>query len=286
MKLIKEQREGDHESIFNSLNKLKSWLSRNDGLGLQSIIDNILDEIKTNIGEDDIERYIMGVNILKDNGKINDYTYNRFLESLPSKRLVYIDGKWHPVNKLNTNFSDLAKLLTDLLFLSKNNGRPAATEIINTISNSKDEDEVKEVLLKYKDNLSGLFSQYLSSPNELLDYTTNIRRNSEWGEKIENEVADTIGSIPGYELLYQGGDGDFIDMIFSTDLIFKSSRGEVKTIQVKSSEGQGESFKKDVSKGRHKAVDILIYPQKDVFVIYSVKDNDTKTIKRKKQPFS
>jgi hypothetical protein len=286
MKVIKEQIEGDHESIFESLNQLKSWLSRNDGLGLQSIIDNILDEIKTNIGEDDIEKYIMGANILKDNGKIKDYTYNRFLESLPAKRLVYIDGEWHPVNKLNTNFSDLAKLLTDLLFLSKNNGRPAATEIINTISNSKDEDEVKEVLLKYKDNLSGLFSQYLSSPNELLDYTTNIRRNSEWGEKIENEVADTIGSIPGYELLYQGGDGDFIDMIFSTDLIFKSSRGEVKTIQVKSSEGQGESFKKDVSKGKHKAVDILIYPNKDEFIIYSIKDGDTKTIKRKKQPFS
>ena len=59
MKVIKEQIEGDHKSIFESLNQLKSWLSRNDGLGLQSIIDNILDEIKTNIGEDDIEKYIM-----------------------------------------------------------------------------------------------------------------------------------------------------------------------------------------------------------------------------------
>jgi len=282
MKLIKEQIEGDPESIFNELNKLKSWLSRSDGLGLQSIIDNILENIKTNIGENDIKKYIMGADILKDNGKINDYTYNNFVKSLPNKRLVYIDDEWHPVNKLNTNFSDLAKLLTDFLFLSKNNGRPAATEIINTISNTENEDEIKQVLLKYKDNLSGLFKQYLKSPNELLDYTSNVRRNSEWGEKIENEVANTIGSIPGYELLYQGGDGDFIDMIFSTDLIFKSSRGEVKTIQVKSSEGQGESFKKDVSKGKHKAVDLLIYPIKDVFVIYSTKDGDTKTIKRKR----
>lgn len=282
MKLIKEQIEGDPESIFNELNKLKSWLSKSDGLGLQSIIDNILDEIKTNIGENDIKKYIMGADILKDNGKINDYTYNNFVKSLPNKRLVYIDDEWHPVNKLNTNFSDLAKLLTDFLFLSKNNGRPAATEIINTISNTENEDEIKQVLLKYKDNLSGLFKQYLKSPNELLDYTSNVRRNSEWGEKIENEVANTIGSIPGYELLYQGGDGDFIDMVFSTDLIFKSSRGEVKTIQVKSSEGQGEAFKNDVKKGKHKAVDLLIYPIKDVFVIYSTKDGDTKTIKRKR----
>ena len=74
MKLIKEQIEGDPELIFNELNKLKSWLSRSDGLGLQSIIDNILENIKTNIGENDIKKYIMGADILKDKGKIKDYT--------------------------------------------------------------------------------------------------------------------------------------------------------------------------------------------------------------------
>ena len=128
--------------------------------------------------------------------------------------------------------------------------------------------------------MGGLFSQYIKSPEELLGYTDNIKRNSEWGERIENEVVNKLLSIPGYESLYQGGDGDFVDMVFSTDLIFKSPKGVIKTIQVKSSEGQANAFINDVSQGRHSAVDILIYPVRDEFKIYSVKDRQIKSIKR------
>ncbi len=277
---IKEQLSSDPDKVFNTLNGLKSWLSRSNGLGLQSVVEDILETIKTNVSDEEIEKYTIGANLLKDNGKISEATYNRFINDLPNKTLVYIDQKWHPVNKLNTNYSDLAKLLTDLLFKSKNNGRPAATEIIKTIEETNDENEVKNVLLKYKSNMGGLFSQYIESPEELLSYTDNIKRNSEWGERIENEVVNILLSIPGYELLYQGGDGDFVDMVFSTDLIFKSPRNEVKTIQVKSSEAQANAFIKDVSEGRHKSVDILMYPVRDEFKIYSVRDGETKSIKR------
>jgi hypothetical protein len=279
-KIIKEQSPDNSSDVFNKINNLKSWLSRSNGLGLQSVIGSMIESLKTNISDEEIQKYTTGADLLKSTGKISDSAYNRFLDDLPNKNLVYVDGKWHPVNKLNTNYSDLAKLLTDLLFKSKNNGRPAATEIIDTIENTNDENEVKNILLKYKDNMGGLFSQYIKSPEELLGYTDNIKRNSEWGERIENEVVNILLSIPGYELLYQGGDGDFVDMVFSTDLIFKSPRNEVKTIQVKSSEAQANAFIKDVSEGRHKAVDILMYPVRDEFKIYSVKDGETKSIKR------
>ena len=279
-KIIKEQSPDNSSDVFNKINNLKSWLSRSNGLGLQSVIGSMIESLKTNISDEEIQKYTTGADLLKSTGKISDSAYNRFLDDLPNKNLVYVDGKWHPVNKLNTNYSDLAKLLTDLLFKSKNNGRPAATEIIDTIENTNDENEVKNILLKYKDNMGGLFSQYIKSPDELLGYTDNIKRNSEWGERIENEVVNILLSIPGYELLYQGGDGDFVDMVFSTDLIFKSPRNEVKTIQVKSSEGQANAFIKDVSEGRHKAVDILMYPVRDEFKIYSVKDGEIKSIKR------
>jgi hypothetical protein len=279
-KIIKEQSPDNSSDVFNKINNLKSWLSRSNGLGLQSVIGSMIESLKTNISNEEIQKYTTGADLLKSTGKISDSAYNRFIDDLPNKNLVYVDGKWHPVNKLNTNYSDLAKLLTDLLFKSKNNGRPAATEIIDTIENTNDENEVKNILLKYKDNMGGLFSQYIKSPDELLGYTDNIKRNSEWGERIENEVVNILLSIPGYELLYQGGDGDFVDMVFSTDLIFKSPRNEVKTIQVKSSEGQANAFIKDVSEGRHKAVDILMYPVRDEFKIYSVKDGETKSIKR------
>lgn len=277
---INEQVSDNPDKVFNKINNLKSWLSRSSGLGLQSVIGDMLESLKSNVNDEEIQKYTMGADLLRSTGKISDSTYNKFIEDLPNKNLVYIDNKWHPVNKLNTNYSDLAKLLTDLLYKSKNNGRPAATEIINTINSTDDEDEIKDALSKYKSVMGGLFSQYIESPEELLGYTDNIRKNSEFGERIENEVANKLLSITGYELLYQGGDGDFVDMVFSTDLIFKSPRNEVKTIQVKSSEGQARAFIKDVSEGRHKAVDILIYPVKDEFKIYSVKDKQTKSIKR------
>lgn len=277
---INEQSSDNPTKIFNKLNSLKSWLSRSNGLGLQSVIGDILEGIKTNVSDEEIQKYTEGADILRSTGKISDSAYNRFINDLPNKNLVYVDGKWHPVNKLNTNYTDLAKLLTDLLYKSKNNGRPASTEIIDTINNTDNENEIKDVLLKYKSVMGGLFSQYIESPEELLDYTDNIRKNSEWGERIENEVADKLLSIHGYELLYQGGDGDFVDMVFSTDLIFRSPRNEIKTIQVKSSDAQAKAFIKDVSDGRHSAVDILIYPVKDEFKIYSTKDGETRTIKR------
>lgn len=277
---IKEQVSDNPNKVFDKINNLKSWLSRSNGLGLQSIVGDILESIKTNVSDEEIQKYTKGADLLRSTGKISDSAYNKFIDDLPNKNLVYIDGKWHPVNKLNTNYSDLAKLLTDLLYKSKNNGRPAATEIINVINSTDDENEIKKVFLKYKPNMGGLFSQYIQSPEELLGYTDNIKRNSEWGERIENEVANKMLSIPGYELLYQGGDGDFVDMVFSTDLIFKSPRNEVKTIQVKSSEAQAKAFIKDVSEGRHSSVDILIYPVRDEFKIYSVRDGETKSIKR------
>ena len=143
--ILKEQLSSDPDKVFNTLNSLKSWLSRSNGLGLQSVVEDILETIKTNVSDEEIEKYTIGVNLLKDNGKISESTYNRFINDLPNKTLVYIDQKWHPVNKLNTNYSDLAKLLTDLLFKSKNNGRPAATEIIKTIEETNDENEVKNV---------------------------------------------------------------------------------------------------------------------------------------------
>lgn len=277
---INEQSSDNPDKIFNKLNRLKSWLSRSNGLGLQSVVGDILEGLKTNVSDEEIQKYTEGADLLRSTGKISDSAYNRFINDLPNKNLVYVDGKWHPVNKLNTNYTDLAKLLTDLLFKSKNSGKPAAIEIIDTINNTEDENEIKNVLLMYKTIMSGFFRKYISSPEELLDYTDNIRKNSEWGERIENEVANKLLSIPGYELLYQGGDGDFVDMVFSTDLIFRSPRNEVKTIQVKSSETQAKAFIKDVSDGRHSAVDILIYPVKDEFKIYSTKDGEIRTIKR------
>jgi hypothetical protein len=263
--------------IANKINRLRNWLLEDSGLGLKGKINNILNDIKTNIGEDEIKKYTYGANLLRLNGNISDMEYRRFIDTLPKKRLVYILGKWHPVNKLNTNYSDVSQILNDLLFKSKNENDLTSIEIIDVIRNTENIRDIENILYSNRDHIEGLFDRYISTPNQLLGYTKNIKNNSEWGEKIENEVVKILLSIPGYELLYKGGDGDFIDMIFSVDLIFKSPKNQTKTIQVKSSEGEAKRF---IDKGKNGAVNLLIYPVGQHFEIYSFESETTRTINR------
>ena len=225
-----------------------------------------------------MEKYTRGVDLLRDNGKISDRVRENFINNLSSRKLVYVDGKWHPVNKLNTNYSDIAELLTDLLFESlDDNQYEFPKEIIEFIVNTNDESKIKDILSKYKQDIPNLFESYLKTPEKLLTYTKNIIRNSDYGAKMEDDVLDKLKGM-GYTEEYKGGDGDFIDMIFSTDLIVKTPKGEIKTIQVKSTESQGIKFIQDQKNGKHGAVDILIYPYKGKFRVHILKNNLVKDI--------
>jgi hypothetical protein len=259
-------------SLFNKLNKLRYWLHQSNGLNLRRIIDTTLDTIKTNIKDDEIDNNILGAQYLLDNEKISRSSFDSFIKELPNMKLVYDDGMWHPVNKLNTNYSDLAELLSSILIKAKDQGSLAASNIVEVIDGTNDENTIKGILLKYKNNLHILFEKYLDGPNELLQFTKNIKVNSAFGEKMENDVVAAFEKI-GYKLLYQGGDGNFVDMKFSVDIIMETPKGNVKTIQVKSSQNQVEKFLNDYNKGIHKAVDFLVYPEKDVFAIYVLKNN-------------
>lgn len=266
------------KDVLSKLNNLKYWLYDSNGLGLQKIIEDNLTDIKSGISQEDMDKYTRGVDLLRDNGKISDRVRENFINNLSSRKLVYVDGKWHPVNKLNTNYSDIAELLTDLLFESlDDNQYEFPKEIIEFIVNTNNESEIKNILSKYKQDIPKLFESYLKTPEKLLTYTKNIIRNSAYGAKMEDDVLDKLKSM-GYTEEYKGGDGDFIDMIFSTDLIVKTPRGEIKTIQVKSTESQGIKFIQDQKNGKHGAVDILIYPYKGKFRVHILKNNLVKDI--------
>jgi hypothetical protein len=266
------------KDVLSKLNNLKYWLYDSNGLGLQKIIEDNLSDIKSGISQEDMEKYTRGVDLLRDNGKISDRVRENFINNLSSRKLVYVDGKWHPVNKLNTNYSDIAELLTDLLFESlDDNQYEFPKEIIEFIVNTNDESKIKDILSKYKQDIPNLFESYLKTPEKLLTYTKNIIRNSDYGAKMEDDVLDKLKGM-GYTEEYKGGDGDFIDMIFSTDLIVKTPKGEIKTIQVKSTESQGIKFIQDQKNGKHGAVDILIYPYKGKFRVHILKNNLVKDI--------
>jgi hypothetical protein len=274
--------------VAQELNRLKEWIYYSSGLGLEDTINDLLNPLKSNIGEDEINKYKEGVDILFDNNKITKGRYDDFLKDLPSKKLVYDeDGEWHPVNKLNTNYTDLSVLLTDLLFRSYEKGGKAAQRILETIKDTRNLDEIKETLILFKHRLSKeLFEKYLESPEELLNYVGNSIKKSEKGEEMENKVKHKLLSLkPDSDfpkLLYQGGNGDFIDMGFSVDLIIQFDDDVVKTIQVKSNEGQVIKFVNN--KKKSSAVDLAIWSgtdenNNDIYKVKVIKTGETKIIK-------
>jgi hypothetical protein len=159
-------------SVYNKLNSLGSWLEDEKGLNLKKVIGDILSGITFNIQQKDIEDNIKGANTLESYNKISEYPDKFFVKYIYNRKLVYVDdegnldpnGKWHYVNKLNTNYSDLADLLSTYLEKAKNLGSRASIQIYDTISNTTDTETMKKVLLKYKgDFKEQLFEKYLES---------------------------------------------------------------------------------------------------------------------------
>lgn len=274
--------ENKRLEIERRLNSFKYWLYENKGLGIEKIIDKILDPLKINIRQEEINKHIFGINLLKNNGNISEIQYNNFIKNLPNKKLVYTNnnreidsnGVWDYVNKLNTNYSDIADILTELLIRSYPEGD--FVDFVGTLLSKDSDEESKNILLKHKHKIPQLFTTYLTSPMELLNFTKNAVINSDYGEKLENNIIKKL-KTKGAELLYQGGNGDFIDMLLSVDFIIKTKKG-ISTIQSKSNESQLNKFIIDYNNGKHKAVDLVIYLKNSKYVIFMVKDNITKEI--------
>ena len=273
-KLIDERLLPTPKQVEKVLNKLGEWIWDSKGLGMEKTIDDILDPRKTEIGQLEIDNNIKGAKILLDNGKISQSSYNYFVRYISSKKLVYDEnGDWMQVNKLNSNYSDLSKLLTDFLFDSASQGGLSSKQILNLIKNTSNPEEIKDMLISHKNRLlSKIKEKYSGSPEKLFDYVDNSIKNSEYGEMVENNVVERFSSKPYFDqLLYQGGNGNFVDMIFSVDLIVKFKNGAVYTIQVKSNEGQVKKFISNTKK--NKAVDLVVWPgDGGTFKVKKVKD--------------
>ena len=132
-------------------------------------------------------------------------------------------GNWHPVNKLNTNSFDQAELLYDLF---------NSMGIYEEIGSIQGENDIKNWLVNFK-NTNDLYTLIKENLN-FKEYTRWNRKNSISGEVAENKVREVLES-KGCKVLYQGGDGDVIDMIYGVDLIV-SKNDKIYTVQIKTRE--------------------------------------------------
>lgn len=202
---------------------LKSWISKSWGLNLREIIDNKIDDLKTETPDELRQKFIAGAKLLQDNGKITEEEKNDFINTVMKNRLVYLNGVWQPLNKLNTNYYDLGELLTDLIYKG---GKPSQDLIQQII------EDPKKGLTKLKPQIEDLLERYFKNPEVFNDYTKVTVETSRTGEEAENKVKNELEKL-GFKEEYSGGNGDLIDMVFGTDLIMSSPQHGFKTIQVK-----------------------------------------------------
>jgi hypothetical protein len=214
-----------YKNLCLDLASMGAFLHRD--LGLKDIINSklrLMGEIR-----DLNQQYQKPLSILYNKPRFDEIekiSGEYYVEHLKNKVVLFDElGQWHHVNKLNTNYSDLAELLTELFIRSGN-----IKDMVN-----KNSLGLRKHLLSQKENLKSLMDEHFQL-EEYKEFVRNTKTLSERGERAENEVKLILEKI-GFKTLYQGGHGDFIDMIFGIDLIMDYN-GKIFTIQVKNSESQ------------------------------------------------
>jgi len=206
--------------------------------------------------------------ILLKYGIISYSEHNSFGKKLLTRslNLVYDDeGNWDIINKLNTNYTALARIITDILMenLSKPNTSEKFQNFINDILHSE---TLKEKNIGYK--LKKLLKWYFTPKRLglLKNYTHMISDTSSSGDNSEHHISNFLES-KGYEILDIPGEGNFVDMMYSIDMIVKTPKGNVVTIQIKTSEFQLNNFIQDKlnnpSSKKYRYVDIILIPYKN-----------------------
>jgi|694.fasta_scaffold45116_3 uncharacterized protein (DUF1330 family) len=258
----------DENELCHKIGSLKTFLYDDSGLGLKNIINSKLNQMMEL--KDVNQKYQGPLKLLYDTKKYNQsggydyisedggYYENKVLKSV--NRVFDSKGKFDYINKLNTNYADLAELLTELL------KRGNMVQKLNT----KDVLGVKNYLSSIKDKLEKVLDKYIDI-SEYRSFVRNTTFRSQIGEQAENDVRDILEKH-GMKTLYQGGDGDFIDMLFGTDLIM-SDGGKTTTIQVKTKENQAKS---DLSSWKYKKVDFLVAPTDNGIIMFDHKGGKTK----------
>jgi len=228
---------GNSLEVCKSFNSLQSWISSYKGLDLRKDIESYLNDLYTNIPQEDLDKFMKGVEFIKQTGKYSDAEIEKNVDRIKNSKLIYIDGQWHYVNKLNTNYSDSSELLTTII---EKMGK--MDEVYNWLIKDPNPERVKNFLLKsIKPNISKFLNTFFKDKLEILKFTRNTQYNTEIGEAAESKI-ESILEKNGFNILYRGGNGDLVDMIFGADIIAERFDKGIVLIQVKSSGPKWETL--------------------------------------------
>ena len=257
--------QGDPKGVCEKIHSLGPWLKDIRGLNMHKLIDTLLkDEM---VCEDLNDDYQDALEILYNTGKFKDIKViegRYYTNKLKECSLVKDEkGHWHYVNKLNTNWSDLSELLTTLFIkggMIEEMTTKNVTEVKNYLEGLR-QNNLKDIK---KSNLYRLFKKYFDQ-EEYKDFTHNTKKNTAIGDRVEDLARELLES-KGFKLIYNGRNGNFIDMKYGIDLIMELD-GEVFLIQVKS---KAAAAKKAMDYDTYKHIDIFVgeSPDKNGVILY------------------
>lgn len=136
------------------------------------------------------------------------------------------DGNWSRINKLNTNYSDIAVLVIDIFTKEGKN----LCKILNNLEKG-DTSDLTSLATAIKNNSEKYFEDYLK-PNDA-KYTANNKKTTDNGDKAEEEVIKFLRDTHKWTLIYQSVEGSSIDTKLGIDIIMESDKGIIAKIQVK-----------------------------------------------------
>jgi len=221
------------DDFYQAIKPLKSWLFKE--LGMREVIEKMTIPHWQPATEKQIRKFNRGIRLIKKTSMPKDLI-ERNIERSKTFKMIYDEkGKWHPVNKLKTNYSDIAVILTQLVERAYKD-KPEKTMVWY----KRIIDNPKEGLLQIKPYLEDMVLKYFTF-EDLCNNVSEIKKFSKSGEQAEETVIEWLEYL-GYTIEYHGGDGDLIDMLFGTDLIISNSDGKYFTIQVKRSKLEFQSL--------------------------------------------
>jgi len=168
------------------------------------------------------EQYKKDAEVLKKYFNFDDEDINKIMKI----KMVYDDnGNWVPINKLNTNYTDLSVLITDILV-------DEGECICKVVESLKQDDN--SVLIKLSDKMmkdpESYYEKYLHGNFD--KYVQNNRRNTILGDESELFAISEMEKL-GYKLVYLTSEGSPIDTKLGVDAILEKD-GEIFKIQIKS----------------------------------------------------
>jgi len=155
-------------------------------------------------------------------------TIERVREKLDSLGFIYDEeDQWDYINKLNTNYSDTATFVTDLI---ENFSEYPIEEFYKELNNG-DLTNLEDLIKQALEAPQTVYDELIDDPTDKFKYTKMAKYYTGKGDAVE-DIIQNLMENNGWKTIHRGGNGDPIDTLLGIDLIVEKN-GTYRLIQSK-----------------------------------------------------